>query len=215
MVAPICLAEGIDPTRFAIRWITPPSSSVITNGTMPPRADEATLRRAAARSAGAEAPSRITPPTPAATSGVADATSPSSTGTTTVWVARRRRLQVERTLPVEQVSIVAEIRDFVVLDEATGAPHTDTNETTRAIAIAPRAWRQDFRRGGTEPETRTAHITRPSSRGPGADWFTSRCSLLATFRIGTARPAPVGPSDDVAANRDPNTCAQRRHGRSV
>jgi hypothetical protein len=37
------------------------------------------------------------------------------------------------------VSVVAEVRDLVVLDEATVAPHTDTNETTRAIAIAPRA----------------------------------------------------------------------------
>ena len=73
--AAICLAEGSDPTRFAIRWTTPPSSSVITNGAMPPGADAERLCRLVARSAGADDPKRITPPAPAATSAVTAATS--------------------------------------------------------------------------------------------------------------------------------------------
>ena len=134
MVAPICLAEGIDPTRFAIRWITPPSSSVITNGAMPSGAEETRLRRATPRSEGADAPRRITPPTPAATSGVTDATSLSSTGTTTVCSARRRTLQVAIEPGLGQATVDAGIGGVVVVvvvpDEAAVPPHPDTNETT-------------------------------------------------------------------------------------
>ena len=57
IVAAICLAEGIEPTRFAIRWTTPPSSSVITKGAMPPGAARA--RAVQARSqVGRRGPSR-------------------------------------------------------------------------------------------------------------------------------------------------------------
>src|ERR1017187_10196027 len=44
-------------------------TSAITNGAMPSGTDEARLCRAAPRSEGADAPRRITPPTPAATRG--------------------------------------------------------------------------------------------------------------------------------------------------
>jgi hypothetical protein len=104
MVAPICLGEGIDPIRFAIRWTTPPSSSVITKGATPFGAEATRLCRATPRFEGADAPKRITPPAPAATSEVTDATSLSSTGTTTVCSARLCRLHVARTLAVEHAS---------------------------------------------------------------------------------------------------------------
>jgi hypothetical protein len=115
MVAPICLAEGIDPTRFAIRWTAPPSSSVITNGATPFGAEATRLCRATPRFEGADAPKRITPPAPAATSEVTDVTSLSSTGTTTVCSARLCRLHVARTPAVEQASVVVVVVAGVVV----------------------------------------------------------------------------------------------------
>ena len=108
---------------------------------MPPGADEASLRKAAPRSAGAAAPSRITPPTPAATWAVTEATSPSSTGTTTVWAARRRTLQAETAAPVGQASNVAEVASGASPGTVALDAHPNTTKTTKAIAVAPPACR--------------------------------------------------------------------------
>src|SRR2546421_8136009 len=96
MVAPICLAEGIDPTRFAIRWTTPPSSSVMMKGLIPSGATAFSACSWAPMWVGADEPNRITPPAPAATSDLTDMTLFSSTGMTTVCSARRVKVQVAR-----------------------------------------------------------------------------------------------------------------------
>src|SRR5438309_9202238 len=96
MLAPICLAEGIEPTRFAIRWTTPPSSSVMMKGLIPPGATASSACNWAPRLVGADEPKRITPPAPAATSDLTDRMLFSSTGITTVCSARRVTVQVAR-----------------------------------------------------------------------------------------------------------------------
>ena len=101
IVAAISRADGIEPTRFAIRCTTPPSSSVITSGSMPFGADASRARSAVPRFAGAADPKRITPPAPAATSAVIDATSVSLTGMTRVCSASCVTLQVASTLAFE------------------------------------------------------------------------------------------------------------------
>ena len=53
IVAACWRAEGIVPTRLAIRWTAPPSSSVITSGAMPPGATRARAASERPRSAGA------------------------------------------------------------------------------------------------------------------------------------------------------------------
>ena len=104
IVAASWRADGIQPTRLAIRWTAPPSSSVMTNGGMPPGASRTRRASDDARSAGAWAPNRSTPPAPAATSPATDPTSPSSTGITTVCSASRRTLQVASTPRVVQAT---------------------------------------------------------------------------------------------------------------
>src|ERR1019366_5845796 len=96
----------------------PPSSSVITNGTMPPGAEASKLFRAAERFAGAEAPNRMIPPAPAAISRAIELTAPSSTGMTTVCSARRRALQVARSTPLGQAAVVdvVEVAGDVVVE---------------------------------------------------------------------------------------------------
>ena len=114
MVAPICLAEGSEPTRFASLCTTPPSSSAITRGTMPPGAEASKLCSLSPRSVGAELPKRINPPAPAAISGRIETTAPSSTGMTTVCAARRCTLQVLRSFALEQ-AVVVEVAGNVVI----------------------------------------------------------------------------------------------------
>src|SRR5207302_11123278 len=121
MVAPICLAEGIDPTRFAIRWTTPPSSSVMMKGLIPSGATAFSACSWAPMLVGADEPNRITPPAPAATSDLTDMTLFSSTGTTTVCSARRVTVQV--------ASI-----DAVV--QGVGVASTPITITTGAVGVA-------------------------------------------------------------------------------
>ena len=74
---------------------------------MPSGAAAESVRRLAARFAGAVDPKRITPPAPAATSAVTAATTVSSTGTTRVCSARAVRLQVSRTVAFVHTGAVA------------------------------------------------------------------------------------------------------------
>ena len=75
----------------------------------------ASLRNAVPRFEGADAPKRITPPAPAAISGVTEDTSVSSTGTTTVCSARRCVVQVASMLAVEQAIVVVVAGSVVVV----------------------------------------------------------------------------------------------------
>ena len=158
IVAAICLADGIEPTRFAMRCTTPPSSSVITNGAMPPGAASESACRLEPRLAGAEDPKRITPPAPAATSAVTAATSDSSTGTTRVCSASRVRLQVARTLGFVQTLGVA-VGASVGAGESDGVAVGAVDPV--GVAVVPGKRTRSQNRGdcgdGEEPGDNAAH----------------------------------------------------------
>src|ERR1017187_4165764 len=136
MVAAICRADGKAPTRLAIRCTTPPSLSVITNGASPAGADAASVRRLAARVAGADDPKRITPPAPAATSALTEATSLSATGTTRVCSASCVRLQPARTVASVQVfGVAVGDADGVPVATIDGVGRADVPGSAQAVRI--------------------------------------------------------------------------------
>src|SRR5437879_4494169 len=66
--APMYEGQGRDPTRFGMRWMPPPSSSVITNRPMWPGTWDFRAVSREPRSDGALLPNSSTPPAPALTS---------------------------------------------------------------------------------------------------------------------------------------------------
>ncbi len=86
---PMYAAQGRDPTRFAMRWMPPPSSSVITNRPRWPGTWDFRVVSREPRSDGALLPNSSTPPAPALTSEVTSDTEVSDTGTAMVSMASR------------------------------------------------------------------------------------------------------------------------------
>src|SRR5207248_9294647 len=177
IVAPICRAEGIDPTRFAIRWTTPPSWSVMRNGLIPSGATAFSACSWAPRLVGADEPNRITPPAPAATSDLIDMTLFSSTGMTIVCSARRVTVQVARIDAVEHGVGVAS----TPITRATGpvgvALAVPLGDGMIAVGLGA------IRALGASPTPAQAERTRALARDSQRAPAPSRCGRLITLRV--------------------------------
>src|SRR4029453_3605198 len=204
IVAASWRADGTLPTRLAIRWTAPPSSSVMTNGGMPPGASRTRRASDDARSAGARAPNRGPPPAPGATSPATDPTSPSSTGITTVCSASRRTLQVLASTP----------RVVQATDPVVGRPVVDVTEPVEGRPAGVDDGVAGWAPGGgpaPQPAPRTATATTATSSTARHD--PDDITAVPFAPIEWRPPYPV---DNTQDHGHPLTPAGRRalHSRS-